>query len=135
MADPKPLPEDTAWIEWAAGDHAGSPFVQERAFRAGYQACEEDSVPQSYYDNAVAVGNAEKRRADEAEAKVEAFESVGFMSRTRLIQLMDEVFPVVEPVIERNPNRYGDDRAVDIREDERETIERFIDAIEESQHD
>jgi hypothetical protein len=81
------------------------------------------------------VGNAEKRRADEAEAKVEAFESVGFMSRTRLIQLMDEVFPVVEPVIERNPNRYGDDRAVDIREDERETIERFIDAIEESQHD
>jgi hypothetical protein len=124
MNEPRPLPEDTAWNEWAAGDHAGSPFVQERAFRAGYQACEENSVPQSYYDNAVAVGNAEKKRADEAEA---------LMSRVRdnLIELMDEVFPVIEPVIERNPNLYGDDRAVDAREDERETIERFIDAIEE----
>lgn len=135
MNDPRPLPEDTAWNTWAAGDHAGSPSVQERAFRAGYQACEESSVPESYYDNAVAVCNSEKRRADEAEAKVEAFESVGFMSQPRLIQLMDEVFPVIKPVIERAPNRPGDDQAVDARDDERETIERFIDAIVGSQHD
>jgi hypothetical protein len=49
--------------------------------------------------------------------------------RERLLALMEEHFPRLEPRVQRSPNRYGDDPAVDARDDQRSAIEDFIDVL------
>lgn len=50
-------------------------------------------------------------------------------NRVELERLLDEHFPRIEPRVQRAPNRYGDDPAVDARDDERSAIVDFIDVI------
>lgn len=50
-------------------------------------------------------------------------------TRASLIALMDEVAPEIEPYVQRNPNMWGDDPQVDARNQERECLENFIDAM------
>jgi hypothetical protein len=44
---------------------------------------------------------------------------------------MDETLPVIEPYVQRAPNRRGDDRDGDRRDDERSSVEESIDALDE----
>jgi hypothetical protein len=53
------------------------------------------------------------------------------LPREALIKLMDEVLPPVEPAVERSYPMWGDDQAVDARDDERMAVENFIQVMAE----
>lgn len=50
-------------------------------------------------------------------------------TREQLEAVMEKHYPRIEPAVQRSPNMYGDDRAVDDRDDERAAIDGFIDAL------
>lgn len=53
------------------------------------------------------------------------------LTREALINLMDEVLPPVEPAEKRSYPMWGDDQAVDARDDERMAVENFIQVMAE----
>jgi hypothetical protein len=53
------------------------------------------------------------------------------LTHETLMSLMNETLPEIEPTVQRAPNRRGDDRDVDRRDDERSSVENFIDTLEE----
>jgi len=53
------------------------------------------------------------------------------LTRDALMAIMNETLPEIEPYVQRAPNRRGDDRDVDRRDDERSSVEEFIDTLEQ----
>jgi len=53
------------------------------------------------------------------------------LTRDALMAIMNETLPEIEPTVQRAPNRRGDDRDVDRRDDERSSVEEFIDTLEQ----
>lgn len=49
--------------------------------------------------------------------------------REALDALLDRVFPIVEPEVQRSYALRGDDVAVDMRDDQRRAVDEFIDAL------
>jgi hypothetical protein len=57
------------------------------------------------------------------------------VARAELEALRDRIFPELEPDVQRAPNRRGDDRQVDNRDDERSAVDEFIDHLLEEDYD